>query len=294
MTNPYGARLRELLHRNAACLLPGAANAITARIIESVGFEAAFVTGAGIANSYLGAPDIGLTTSTEVAAHVDAMREATSIPLIVDADTGFGNAVNTTRTVRMFERAGASCIMLEDQTFPKRCGHFEGKGVVPLAEMIQKIKAAVDARHSDDTLILARTDARATEGLSSAIERAGAYHEAGADLLFIEAPTSLEELGAIPRQVDAPHLCNMVFGGKTPLLERGHLAELGYAGVIYANAPLQASMLAMQMVLTHLLESGSMAGCNDSLLSFADRQKLVDFERFDDLSKRYATENASM
>jgi 2-methylisocitrate lyase-like PEP mutase family enzyme len=290
MTNEGGALLRKALQQSAALLLPGAANALAARIIEEVGYKAVFVTGAGIANSYLGAPDIGLTSVTEVAAHIDAIREAVSLPLIVDADTGFGNAINVARTVRLFERAGASSIMLEDQTFPKRCGHFEGKSVVAQSEMVQKIKAAVDARTSADTLILARTDSRAVEGFERSLERARAYRDAGADLLFIEAPASVEELARIPREVPGVHLCNMVIGGKTPLLRQEQLAEIGFAGVIYANAALQSAMLAMKGVLQHLLDHGSIAGCENALMSFDERQRMVAFAQYDALAKQYATD----
>jgi len=290
MTNEGGAFLRKTLKQGAALLLPGAGNALAARIVEEAGYAAVFVTGAGIANSYLGAPDIGLTSVTEVAAHIGAIREAVSIPLIADADTGFGNAVNVMRTVRLFERAGASCIMLEDQTFPKRCGHFEGKAVESLEEMTQKIKAAVDARASADTLIMARTDSRAVEGFERSLERMRAYRDAGADILFVEAPASLDELARIPREAPGIHVCNMVIGGKTPLLPQKQLAEMGFAGVIYANAALQAAMLAMKTVLQHLRDHGSIEGCEDQIMSFAERQKMVDFARYDALANRYASD----
>lgn len=271
----------------AGLLIPGAANALAARIAQNAGFQAVLLTGAGLANSYLGVPDIGLTTATEVAENIAAMREATNIPIIADADTGFGNALNVRRTVRLFERAGANALQLEDQVFPKRCGHFEGKQVIPTREMVQKIKAAVDARQNG-VLILARTDARAVEGLTSALERMHAYRDAGADLMFVEAPTSAAELAQIPQQLPGPHMCNMVFGGKTPLQSREELARMGYAGVCYANAALQAAMLAMKNVLEYLHQNGSLEGIEAAVIPFLERQKMVDHAAYIELEKRYA------
>jgi len=281
------ADLRRRLVAGAGLLVPGAANALAARIIEAAGFDAVYVTGAGLANAYLGVPDLGLTTVTEVADHVAAIREAVSVPLIVDADTGFGNALNMGRTVRLLERAGANAIQVEDQVFPKRCGHFEGKDVIPASEMVGKIKAAVDARHDPGLMIIARTDARATEGMDAALSRAHAYAQAGADALFVEAPQSLDELRRIPQAVPGVHICNMVFGGKTPLLPREELAAMGFAGILYANAALQAAMLAMKDVMAHLKAHGSLSGAEEKLISFAERQALVDFDRFRALESRY-------
>jgi 2-methylisocitrate lyase-like PEP mutase family enzyme len=282
--------LRTKLQRGAGLLIPGAANALTARVIEQLGFDALLVTGAGIANTFLGVPDIGLLTVTELTDHVGAMRDAVELPMIVDIDTGFGNAVNVGRTIKCLERAGASAFQLEDQTFPKRCGHFDGKDVIPVREMVQKIKAAVDARKDRDVMILARTDARAVKGLKDALDRANAYREAGADMLFVEAPQSVEELAAIPREVPGIHICNMVFGGKTPLLPREELAKMGYAGIIYANAALQASILAMQNVLGHIKRTGSTAGVENAIAPFKDRQRVVNFDRYKDLGRSYATD----
>lgn len=285
MTNP----LRTLLVPGRGTLIPGAANALGARIAETIGFDVVLFTGAGFANTYLGAPDIGLTTMTEVAQQLAAMRDASGISIIADIDTGFGNALNVVRTVRLFEHSGADALQLEDQTFPKRCGHFDGKDVVPASEMVQKIKAAVDARKRD-TLILARTDAYATEGLNGALDRARMYLEAGADMLFVEAPATTEELARIPKDVPAVHVCNMVYGGKTPLLPQEELARMGYAGVIYANAALQASMLAMETVLRHLHDVGHIGGAEHLLTSFASRQAHVGFDAWMELQKRYSKE----
>jgi 2-methylisocitrate lyase-like PEP mutase family enzyme len=288
MTTSLNKVMRGLLVQGAGHIMPGAGNALAARVIEATGHRMMMMSGAAVANSYLGVPDLGLTTVTELAAHVAATREVVSIPILADADTGFGNAINTRRTVQLLERAGANAIMLEDQTFPKRCGHFEGKGVIPKDEMVTKLKAAVDARVDPDLMILARTDSRAVEGFEAALDRARAYQEAGADFLFIEAPLDEAELLSIPKRVPGIHLCNMVIGGKTPLLPRETLAEAGYAVVCYANAALQASLLAMQQVLTHLGRQGSIAGIEDKLMMFAERQKVLDADRFKELEKRYA------
>ena len=281
--------LRRDLARGAGHIMPGAANALAARVIEAAGHRMMMVSGAAVANTYLGVPDIGLVSVTELASHVAAVREAVSIPILADADTGFGNALNARRTVQLLERAGANAIMLEDQTYPKRCGHFEGKDVIPKAEMVAKLKAAVDARVDGDLMILARTDARAVEGFEAALDRARAYQEAGADFLFIEAPLTKEELTSIPKLVPGIHLCNMVIGGKTPLLPREELAAAGYAVICYANAALQASLLAMQSVLGHLNDKGSIAGIESQLMMFAERQKVLDADKFKALEKKYVT-----
>ena len=288
MNDPLNKVMRRELVAGAAHIMPGAANALAARLIEAAGYKMMMLSGAAVANSYLGMPDIGLVSVTELAGHVAAVRDAVGIPILADADTGFGNAINARRTVKLLERAGANAIMLEDQTYPKRCGHFEGKDVIPKHEMVSKLKAAVDARIDSDMMILARTDARAMEGFEAALDRARAYREAGADFLFVEAPLTKEELLAIPREVPGTHLCNMVIGGKTPLLPREELAKAGYAVVLYANAALQASLLAMQQVLRHLHDTGSVAGIESKLMMFAERQKVLDAEKFSELEKRYA------
>ena len=279
--------MRRELVAGAGHLMPGAGNALAARIIEAAGHKMMLISGAAVANTFLGVPDLGLTSVTELAAHVAAAREVVGIPILADGDTGFGNAINARRTVQLLERAGANAIMLEDQTYPKRCGHFDGKDVIPKAEMVNKLKAAVDARVDPDLMILARTDARAIEGFEAACDRARAYQEAGADFLFIEAPLTREELLAIPSEVPGIHLCNMVIGGKTPLLPREELAQAGYAVVCYANAALQASMLAMQEVMQHMHQHGSIKGIESRLMMFAERQKVLDADRFKDLEKRY-------
>ena len=281
------AVMRRELKPGAGHVMPGVANALAARVVESAGYKMMMVSGAAVANTYLGVPDLGLVSVTELAGHVAAIRDVVNIPMLVDADTGFGNAINARRTVKLLERAGANAIMLEDQTYPKRCGHFEGKDVVPKQEMVSKLKAAVDARVDGDMMILARTDARAVEGFEAALDRARAYREAGADFLFVEAPLTKDELLAIPREVPGIHLCNMVIGGKTPLLPRAELAAAGYSVICYANAALQASLLAMQEVLRHLHDKGSIEGIESKLMMFAERQKVLDADKYKELEKRY-------
>jgi 2-methylisocitrate lyase-like PEP mutase family enzyme len=271
-------------------VVPGAANALAARIVEEAGFEAVYVTGAGIANTFLGAPDIGLVTLSELRQHVEAMADAVTLPLIVDADTGFGNPLNVARTVRTLERAGAAAIQLEDQVSPKKCGHFTGKRVIPRAEMVQKIHAAVDARDDESVCIIARTDARVVEGFESALERARAYREAGADVLFVEAPQSLDELFAIPRKVPGPHIANMVEGGKTPLRSAGELSE--FAIVLFANVALQAAVRGMQRVLADVRRTGSIADLGDRIAPWTERQRVVRKPEFDVAEERYSTSSS--
>lgn len=279
--------LRAAVERRDAILVPGAGNGLTARIIEATGFEAAYVTGAGLANTRFGVPDIGLVTLSELVEAVAEIADVVSLPLIVDADTGFGNALNMVRTVRSLERAGADAIQIEDQVFPKRCGHFAGKQVIPVAEMVTKVKAAVDTRQTD-LLVIARTDARAIEGLDAAIDRAAAYAEAGADLTFVEAPTSREEMAAITSGLPLPQVANMVYGGKTPLLPRTELATLGFSMVLYANAALQAAMKAMDEVLRQLHRDGEISReAAELLASFEVRQRMVDKDAWDALDARY-------
>lgn len=280
-------QLKSILAQRAALPFPGAANAMFARVIEELGFEVCYVTGAGIANMHLGAPDIGLTTLTEVANTVSAISDAVRLPLLVDADTGFGNAVNMVRTVKVLERAGAAGIQIEDQVFPKKCGHFEGKDVVPLDDMVSKIKAAVDSRGDQDFQIVARTDARAIHGLDHAIERAQAFVEAGADATFVEAPVSVDEMARIGREIPVPQIANIVFGGKTPDPGRDALAAMGFAGVLYANAALQAALRASYDVLSALKRDGSLAKVADRLATFQERQSAVAKPLWDALEVRY-------
>lgn len=289
MTPQSTSRLAEIFAGRRATLVPGAFNALSARVIADLGYEAVYVTGAGVTNGLLGVPDIGLITVTELAGTVAAIRDAVDLPLIVDADTGFGNAVNTVRTVRTLERAGADAIQIEDQVFPKKCGHFSGKDVVGVGEIVSKIKAAVDTR--DHLLVVARTDARAINGLGDAIERAQRFVEAGADAVFIEAPRTPDELRRIAREVDAPHFANMVIGGMTPVLPRSELEEYGFSVVLYANAALQAALTGMQAVLAYLKEAGKLDEAGGMMATFAERQRIVGKPHFDALERKYAVSN---
>ena len=280
-------RLKAIFAKREATIIPGAPNALFARVTEDLGYDSVYVTGAGIANMHLGVPDIGLVTLSELADHVRAIVDAVSIPVLVDGDTGFGNPINMARTVRMIERAGAAGLQVEDQVFPKKCGHFAGKEVVSLDEMVQKIRAAVDTRVDGNFQIVARTDAIAVEGFASAMERAHAYIEAGADATFVEAPVNAEQLARIARELSVPQIVNVVHGGKTPPLPREELAAMGFAATLYANAALQGALLAVIEVLGSLRDHGSLQQVSDRLASFDERQQAVAKDKFDALEARY-------
>jgi 2-methylisocitrate lyase-like PEP mutase family enzyme len=289
VTQSPSAQLRSrVLTGSRPLLLPGAPDAVTARMLEELGAEAVYVSGAGISNTFLGMPDVGLLTLTELVSHVSAMRDAVELPLVVDADTGFGNAMNVRRTIRALERAGVSAVQLEDQVMPKRCGHFVGKSVVTAEEMIQKIYSATDSRVDDNLLIIARTDARAEHGLEEACARARAYLEAGADIAFIEAPQSVAELREIPRLVPGPHVVNMVEGGQTPLLPLAELTELGFSVVLYANAVMRGGLLGMRRIAKHLLDKGDTLDVQDQMVTWSERQALVRKDAMDELEDNYA------
>jgi len=289
--SPSTTRLRELLAGEGPLLLPGAPNALTARGIEETGYQAAYVSGAGVTNTYLGMPDLGLLSLSELVDHVSAMADAVSIPLVVDADTGFGNALNVQRTVRKLERAGAAAIQIEDQVSPKKCGHFTGTEVVSRDEMVGKVRAAVDARDDADLVIIARSDARSTEGIEAACERAASYRDAGADMLFVEAPRSIEEMRYVTRQVPGLHLANMVEGGLTPLVPLETLNELGFAVALYANDTLRGAVTGMRNVLEHLSKHGDTRDAGDLMISWEERQTLVRKPAFDALGNRYAADS---
>jgi 2-methylisocitrate lyase-like PEP mutase family enzyme len=236
----------------------------------------------------LGLPDQGFMGLAEIAEHTARIRDAVDLPLIVDADTGFGNALNVRHTVRTLERAGADCIQLEDQVAPKRCGHFAGKEVISSEEAVNKIKAAVDARQDADLLILARTDACAVQGFEAAVERARKFAEAGADILFVEAVTTADQIRALPRGLPRPLLMNLVIGGRTPIVEAQELAGLGYGIVLYANAALQGALAGMQRALRVLRETGQLDEDPALVAPFAERQRLVSKPAWDALERRYA------
>jgi 2-methylisocitrate lyase-like PEP mutase family enzyme len=282
--------LRTMLREEKGVILPGAPNALAARIIADLGFRAVYLTGAGLTNMHLGLPDLGFMDLKLVTDHVMAIRHVIDLPLIVDIDTGFGNAINVTHTVRTLEQAGASAVQIEDQHSPKRCGHFEGKELVPVEEMAAKVRAAVDTRRQD-MVVIARTDACAVEGFEAAIERAGRYIEAGADVTFVEAPENLDDLKAVPRRLKVPQVVNMVLGGKTPIIDAKAAAEMGFSLVLYANAALQGAVHGMQTTLSTLKQKGVLDEA--AVTSFAERQRLVGKPEFDQMEARYAAYAAS-
>jgi len=281
--------LRQRLQQDRVLLAPGIYDALTALIAEQSGFEALYLSGASIAYTRLGRSDVGLTTATEVADTLARITERVSVPVIVDADTGFGNALNTIRTVKLFERAGAAMLQLEDQTFPKRCGHLEGKTVVPVAEMCGKLKAALDARTSDRTLILARTDALAVEGWDATMARAEAYLECGVDALFIEALRSPEQMVSACAQFAKriPLLANMVEGGMTPVQGAHALGELGFRVVIYPGGTARAAAFALQKYYASLQQHQSTLPMRDAMLDFDQLNALIGTPQLLALGKRY-------
>ena len=280
-------QLKQRVEARQGLIVPGAFNALSAKVIADLGFQALYVTGAGVTNMWFGLPDQGFMGLHDIAEHTARIRDAVDVPLIVDADTGFGNALNVVHTVRTLERAGADCIQLEDQVAPKRCGHFSGKEVISTEEAVSKIKAAVDARRDPDLLIMARTDAAATHGFEAAVERAQKFAEAGADILFVEAVTKAEEVRALPQRLSKPQLMNMVIGGKTPIFNADQLAELGFGIVLYANAALQGAVMGMQKALTTLREEKEVQESSGLVTPFAERQRLVNKPAWDALEQRY-------
>lgn len=280
-------KLQELVAARRGIIVPGAFNALSARVIADLGFEAIYVTGAGVTNMWFGMPDQGFMGLAEIAEHTARIRDAVDVPLLVDADTGFGNALNVYHTVRTLERAGADCIQLEDQVAPKRCGHFSGKAVISTEEAVSKIKAAADARRDADLLIMARTDAAAVHGFEAALERAEQFAEAGADILFVEAVTTEAEIRALPQRLRTPQLMNMVIGGKTPIFGAQELGALGFSIVLYANAALQGAVMGMQKTLTVLRDEKQVLESSGLVAPFAERQRLVGKPEWDALEKRY-------
>ena len=284
--------LKQRLAQPQPLLAPGVYDALSALVAQQAGFEALYLSGASIAYTRLGRSDIGLTTSSEVAQTLSLITERVSIPVIVDADTGFGNALNTQRTVREFERAGAAMVQLEDQTFPKRCGHLDGKGVVPVAEMQGKLRAALDARRSDDTLILARTDAVAVEGLDAALERAERYLECGVDALFIEAlrtPAQMDSACARFAQ-RVPLLANMVEGGKTPVQDAGELGRRGFRIVIFPGGAARAIAHALQGYYASLQQHGTTLPWQARMLDFDGLNRLIGTPELLESGRKYGAD----
>ena len=280
-------RLKKLIEGDRIVVAPGAFNAFSAKIIEKAGFPVVYLTGYGASADILGAPDFGLLTLTEMAEHAARMAQAVNVPVIGDGDTGYGNAINVRRTVMEYERAGVAAIQLEDQVSPKRCGHMEGKEVIGAAEMVQKLRAAVDARKDSDFLIIARTDARAVLGLDEAIRRAKMYLDAGADVIFVEAPQSREELARVAKEVKAPLMANMIEHGKTPLLTVKELEDLGYKLVTFPLATLYAAAKAVQDCVSELMRTGTTEGAIPNMLPFHEFNKLVGLPEYRDMEAKY-------
>jgi 2-methylisocitrate lyase-like PEP mutase family enzyme len=269
------AQLRELLARGRIVVAPGAYDALTARLVERAGFEAVYLSGAGVSYTHLARPDIGLVTLDEMLRRAEAITAAVNIPVLADGDTGFGNAINVQRTVRAYERAGLAGIQLEDQTFPKRCGHLNGKEVIDADEMAGKVRAAVDARGDTDFVVVARTDAIATHGMEEALRRLRLYAEAGADVLFADGPTTLEHLAAIPSSLPRPAMANMVEGGKTPLVPAAELERHGYRLVIFPNSLVRLLARTGATLMASLRATGTTAGARNDMLSFDELNDLV-------------------
>jgi 2-methylisocitrate lyase-like PEP mutase family enzyme len=279
-------RMRQLVERPGYTIVPGAYDTLTARLVEQAGFEAVYLTGGGYsrANGY---PDLGLLTLSENVRFIGLTVEAVGIPVIADADTGYGNALNVIRTVREYEKSGVAAFHLEDQVSPKKCGHYEGKEVIPVAEMVGKIKAAVDTRRDPDLVVIARTDARAVEGLAAAIDRVNAYLEAGADVGFVEAPQDLEELRITARQVRGPALVNVFEGGKTPMVPAAELERMGFRLGIYPSQTHRAAIRAAQKVLAILKEDGDTTRAEPDLATFQEREEAVGTAAWGALEEKY-------
>jgi len=279
-------RMRRLIARTGYTMAPGAYDTLTARLVEQAGFEAVYLTGGGYsrANGY---PDLGLLTLSENVRFIGLTVEAVDIPVIADADTGYGNAINVLRTVREYEKSGVAAFHIEDQVSPKKCGHYEGKEVIGIAEMVGKIHAAVDTRQDPDLVIIARSDARAVEGLQAAIDRVNAYLEAGADVGFVEAPQNVEELRIVGHNVQGPALVNVFEGGKTPMLPASELEAMGFRLGIYPSQTHRAAIRAAQRVLKALKEDGDTGRVEEDLATFQEREDAVGTSRWRALEEKY-------
>jgi 2-methylisocitrate lyase-like PEP mutase family enzyme len=283
-------RLRELLARPQPLMAPGAADALTARLVAKQGFEAIYMTGAGTTAVRLGMPDVGLLTMSEMVDNAQRIAEASQLPLVADADTGYGGPVNVQRTVRAYEQAGVAGIHIEDQQWPKRCGHLAGKSLIPAAEMAAKIRAGLDARHDQDFLLIARTDALAVEGFERAMERCKLYEEAGADMIFLEAPSKMEHLAAIPKAFGKPTLYNMASSGKTPFLPIDEIGRLGFKLVIYPNFALLSAITAITQTLAELKRTGSIAEAAKGIASFQEFFDLVGMREVQEAEAKYGVD----
>lgn len=278
-------KFRKLIKGKCIITAPGAFDALSALIIEQVGFPAVYLTGGGLSRTW-GFPDMGLMTMMENVSFIGRVCDSVDIPVIADADTGYGNALNVVRTVREYERTGVSCFHLEDQITPKRCGHLEGKEIVGRDEMIGKIKAAVDTRKDQDMAIIARTDARAVMGIEEAIERANLYAQAGADICFVEAPQGIEELKRIADEIDTPLMVNMIKGSRTPLLSTDELQKMGFKIAIYPNEPHRSAIFAVRACLQHLMEMGTTTDFK-YMVDFTTREEIVGTARWKEMEEKY-------
>ena len=289
MHNKPRTSLRDQLEdKNKIIVLPGVFDALSAKIAEHVGFDAMFQTGYGSSAALLGMPDFGLLNSGETVDNAMRIIRAVSVPVLVDADTGYGYPLNVWRLVRDLESLGAAGIFLEDQVWPKRCGHMVGKDVISKDEYIPKLKAALEARQSKDFIIVARTDARAPIGLDEAIERGKAYRKAGADVIFVEAPRSVEELKKVANEIDAPLVANMIEDGVTPNLSASELVKLGYQIAVFPLSAIYSATFAMRQVLTELKNTGTTRDARNIMVTFKDFNRFMDLEHFVGLEKRYA------
>jgi methylisocitrate lyase len=281
--------LREQLeNKNKIMVLPGVFDALSARIAEQVGFEAMFQTGYGSSAALLGMPDFGFLNASETVDNARRIIRAVSVPVLVDADTGYGNPLNVWRIVRDLENLGAAGIFLEDQIWPKRCGHMAGKDVISKDDYIPKLKAALEARRSKDFVIVARTDARAPIGLGEAIERGKAYRKAGADVIFVEAPTSIQELKKVADEIDAPLVANMIEDGVTPNLPASELLKLGYRVAVFPLSGLYSATYAMREVFEELKKTGATKQTRKMMVTFEDFNRFIDLQKYTDLEKRYS------
>lgn len=280
--------LRTLLARPKLLVAPGCYDALSAKLIQDTGFEAAYMTGFGTSASVLGMPDAGLISFAEMATHAANLANAIDIPLIADGDTGYGNAVNVYRTVKAYARAGVAALHLEDQVFPKKCGHVAGKKVVPAEEMVGKLRAAADARTEKDIVVIARTDARVMEGVESTLRRCQAYLEAGADMIFFEAPESEDELELIGKKIDAPLLVNMAIGGKTPYVPLSRLEAMGYNLAIFPAVLMKSAIVAMRETLVQIKTKPDERPGRDEI-TFEDIKTLVGFPEYYEMEEKYSS-----
>ncbi len=290
MTDRVTTKLKRMIAGPGLAVLPGVADALNARLVAAEGFEAIYMTGAGTSATRLGMPDVGLLTMQEMVDNAARIADASRLPLLADADTGWGGPLNVRRTVQAYERAGVAGLHIEDQEWPKRCGHLAGKAVIPLEDMVAKIKAAVDARIDGDFQIVARTDALAVEGWDAMLERAAAFEEAGADVLFLEAMTTPEQLAAAPKLFQKPLLYNMASSGKTPFLPTSEIEALGFGCVIYPNFVVLAAIPAIQRMLRHLKQTGDVAALQNDIISFQQFFDLMGMDEVKELEARYVSD----